>query len=196
MSPLIIISKIHIVIAVQNPDDVLYSYLWPFEQRSRALESIWNPPPHHKVRTSLSYVILEFCRIASSTRFLFRSVSHNVQLCLLDNKPNNSSRRGCHGYGNRSDAPHLSLVTEGGSVGTNVWQCLVFAGRFYQSHSIVTMIYLLKEVIKNNFPESSLRRTCFLICSCFRFPLFSLYLYSLLSFPSNQINTNAFRLTE
>lgn len=118
------------------------------------MESIWNPL-HHKVHAGLSYVILEFCRIASSTRFLFWSASHNVQLCLLDNKPNNSSRRGCHGYGNRSDAPHLSLVTGGGSVGTKVLQCLVFAGRFYRLHSIVTMIYLLKEVIKNNFPAIS-----------------------------------------
>lgn len=73
---------------VQNPDDVLNIYLWPLEQSFR----INTEPPHYKLCTSLSYVILEFCRIASSTRFLFRSASHNVLLSLLDNKPNNSSR--------------------------------------------------------------------------------------------------------
>lgn len=102
------------MVVVQNPDDVLYIDLWNLGVEEQSFRINMDPP-----RTSLSYVILEFCRIASSTRFLFRSASHNVQLCLLDNKPNNSSRRGCHGYGNRSDAPHLSLVT-GGSVGTKV----------------------------------------------------------------------------
>lgn len=148
MFPLTIMSEFNIVIVVQNPDDALYIYLWPFEQRSSALESIWNP-----LITRLSYVILEFCWIASSTRVLFRSASHNVQLRLLDNKPNNSSRRGCHGYGNRSDAPHLSLVTEGGSVGTKVSQCLVFAGSKNRLHSIVTMIYLWKQVIKKHLSQ-------------------------------------------
>lgn len=86
---------------VQNPDDVLNIY------------------PRHKVSTSLSYVILEFCRIASSTRFLFRSASHNV-LLPLTTSPIIAAERGCHGYGNRSDVPHVSLVTEEGSIGTEV----------------------------------------------------------------------------
>lgn len=78
-------------------------------------------PPH----TSASYAIPEICCIASSTRFLFLSASHNVPLCLLDNIPNNSSERGCHGYCNRSDAPHLSLVTAERGVGTKVWESLL-----------------------------------------------------------------------
>lgn len=166
--------------------------------RGAELYNQYGTLPHHKVRTSLSYVILEFCRIASSTRFLFRSASHNVQLCLLDNKPNNSSRRGCHGYGNRSDAPHLSLVTERGSVGTKVEECLVFAGRFYQLHSRVTMIYLLKEVTvyKTTF-LSHLNTVC--VSSSvpvldFLFPLFA-FIHYLSPHPTRSIPM-IFRLTK
>lgn len=69
-------------------------------------------PPRKLCTSPPPYVIAEICCIASSTRFLFLSASHNAPLRLLDDVPNNSSGRGCHGYGNRSDAPHLSLVTE------------------------------------------------------------------------------------
>lgn len=107
-----------ITTAVQRPGDALYT-----------------PPPVHTCDRlfestpldSLPYVIPEICCIASSARFLFLSASHNALLCLLDDMPNNSSGRGCHGYGNRSDAPHLSLVTEERRMGTKVRKSSLFS---------------------------------------------------------------------
>lgn len=75
---------------------------------------------------------------------LFRSplLSHNVHFCFLDDRhiyyssgsggAGGSSRRGCHGYGNRSDAPpRLSLVTETGGAREPNMQAVGFSGEDY-----------------------------------------------------------------
>lgn len=153
---------------------------------------------------SLSYVIPEICCIASSTRFLFQSASHNVRLCLLDDMPNNSNGRGCHG----SDAPHLSLVTGERGVGTKLWESLFSEGGniccTLASFVFCRKIFPNKDV-KPDYKSSIwlfffLR---FLLCFCFSLSpsphVFSFITFSLL--PSfiprcNQIDMNTFRLTE
>lgn len=164
-----------------------------------------NAAPPHYICTGLSYVIPEICCTASRAWFLFPSSSHNVPLSLLDDMPNNSSGRGCHGYGNRSDAPHLSLVTEERWIGTKVGESffsqagnacctLATSAQVKKKGKIQTTLWSYR--VKKNLPCLWLiyfSSKLFLFLSLFSPQItFSLF-HPLLNIPaSNQINTDNF----